>query len=161
MPRETLYARIDRRVDHMMQHTGFLDEVRQLLDNGHSPTLPAMSGVGYQELAAHLADELPLEESRPTHQIPHPRHRPTPIRLVPPPRPPHPLAQRHQQPSPNRPPPHPLLPPILTHPFPLLPSRRGAPCGRPPSPLAPAKAGAHPLPSYLFPLNYTPSFPRP
>ena len=62
MPRETLYAKIDRRVDEMMQH-GFLDEVRQLLDYGHTPTLPAMSGVGYQELAAHLADELPLEEA--------------------------------------------------------------------------------------------------
>ena len=62
MPRETLYARIDRRVDKMMKH-GFLDEVRRLLDAGHAPSLPAMSGVGYQELADHLSGELPLEEA--------------------------------------------------------------------------------------------------
>ena len=62
MPREDLYARIDRRVDQMMQH-GFLDEVRGLLDGGCTPSLPAMSGVGYQELAAHLSGELPLEEA--------------------------------------------------------------------------------------------------
>ena len=62
MPREDLYARIDRRVDKMMQH-GFLDEVRLLLDGGCDPALPAMSGVGYQELAAHLDGELSLEEA--------------------------------------------------------------------------------------------------
>ena len=62
MPREDLYARIDLRVDEMMQQ-GFLDEVRRLLDGGCDPTLPAMSGVGYQELAAHLSGELSLEET--------------------------------------------------------------------------------------------------
>ena len=62
MPRETLYARIDRRVDEMMQR-GFLDEVRRLLDKGHAPSLPAMSGVGYQELSNHLSGDLPLEEA--------------------------------------------------------------------------------------------------
>ena len=62
MPRESLYARIDRRVDIMMQQ-GFLDEVRDLLDSGYPPSLPAMSGVGYQELAAHLSGELSLEEA--------------------------------------------------------------------------------------------------
>ena len=62
MLREDLYARIDRRVDQMMQH-GFLEEVRDLLDSGCDPTLPAMSGVGYQELAAHLDGEISLEEA--------------------------------------------------------------------------------------------------
>ena len=60
--REQLYSRIDRRVDDMMQR-GFLDEVQRLLDRGYAPSLPAMSGVGYQELAAHLSGELPLEEA--------------------------------------------------------------------------------------------------
>lgn len=62
MPRETLYARIDRRVDDMMQR-GFLEEVQTLLDGGCDPSLPAMSGVGYQELASHLSGELTLEEA--------------------------------------------------------------------------------------------------
>ncbi len=62
MPREDLYARIDRRVDEMMQR-GFLEEVRRLLDNGYTPSLPSMSGVGYQELASHLSNELPLQDA--------------------------------------------------------------------------------------------------
>ena len=62
MPRETLYARMDRRVDEMMQR-GFLAEVQRLIDKGHNPSLPAMSGVGYQELADHLSGELTLEDA--------------------------------------------------------------------------------------------------
>ena len=62
MDRKRLYSRIDRRVDEMIK-CGFLEEVQRLLDQGYPPSLPAMSGVGYQELAAHLSDELPLEEA--------------------------------------------------------------------------------------------------
>ena len=62
MPRESLYARIDRRVDEMMQR-GFLEEVRGLINAGHPPSLPAMSGVGYQELVSHLSGDPPLDEA--------------------------------------------------------------------------------------------------
>ncbi len=62
MDREALYARIDSRVDHMLSN-GFLSEVRSLLDAGCTPSMPSMSGVGYQELAAHIAGELTLEEA--------------------------------------------------------------------------------------------------
>ena len=62
MNREQLYSRIDGRVDEMLKQ-GFLDEVRCLLDRGYPTSLPAMSGVGYQELAAHLSGELTLEEA--------------------------------------------------------------------------------------------------
>ena len=62
MDRPTLYAKIDHRVDEMMRR-GFLEEVQRLLDHNYTPSLPAMSGVGYQELASHLSDELPLEEA--------------------------------------------------------------------------------------------------
>lgn len=60
--REALYSRIDRRVDAMVTG-GWLDEVRKLLAAGYAPDLPAMSSMGYRELAQHLAGELPLEEA--------------------------------------------------------------------------------------------------
>lgn len=62
LERTDLYAQADQRVDAMMA-AGFVDEVRRLLDAGYSRTLPAMSGLGYRELAAHLLDNLPLDEA--------------------------------------------------------------------------------------------------
>jgi tRNA dimethylallyltransferase len=62
MTREVLYERADKRVDAMLA-AGFLDEVKKLLDKGYARNLPAMSGVGYLELAAHLQDGLPLDEA--------------------------------------------------------------------------------------------------
>ncbi|MBI5669295.1 MAG: tRNA (adenosine(37)-N6)-dimethylallyltransferase MiaA [Chloroflexi bacterium] len=62
LDRADLYDQADHRVDEMMAQ-GFLDEVRRLLDAGYSRTLPAMSGLGYRELAAHLLDGLPLDEA--------------------------------------------------------------------------------------------------
>lgn len=62
MERELLYDRADERVDQMMA-SGFLREVRDLLDMGYAPQLPAMSAVGYRELAAHLLEDVPLDES--------------------------------------------------------------------------------------------------
>ncbi len=52
-PRETLYQRIDYRVDLMMQ-AGFLAEVEQLLKAGLSPESTSMQGLGYRHLAAYL-----------------------------------------------------------------------------------------------------------
>lgn len=62
MPRELLYARIDARYDEMVA-AGWLEEVRWLLDNGYGRELPAMSSLGYRELAAHLAGELSFDEA--------------------------------------------------------------------------------------------------
>lgn len=62
LDRADLYAQADNRVDEMMAQ-GFLDEVRWLLEQGYSRTLPSMSGLGYRELAAHLLDGLPLDEA--------------------------------------------------------------------------------------------------
>mgnify|MGYP005868894917 CR=1 FL=1 len=42
---------------------GFIDEVRTLLDHGYDRRLPAMSAVGYREIAAHLLDGLPLGQA--------------------------------------------------------------------------------------------------
>ena len=61
--RERLYERIERRF-HAMMAAGFLDEVRQLLARKDlSPELPALRSVGYRQLWAHLAGEVPLEEA--------------------------------------------------------------------------------------------------
>jgi len=62
MERAALYARADARVDQMLA-AGFVAEVRMLLDRGYSRSLPAMSGIGYKELAAHLLDSVPLNEA--------------------------------------------------------------------------------------------------
>ncbi len=61
-PREAQYKRIDARVDAMME-TGFLDEVRRLVDRGYGCELPSMSGIGYRELCAHLRGEMTLEDA--------------------------------------------------------------------------------------------------
>jgi len=60
--REDLYIRIDDRVDTMMKR-GLVDEVKGLLDRGYSPALPAMSGLGYKQIAACLKGEMNLDEA--------------------------------------------------------------------------------------------------
>lgn len=59
--RTGLYARIDERVDEMME-SGHLEETQSLLKI-YSRDLPAMSGIGYREMADHLEKDLPLEEA--------------------------------------------------------------------------------------------------
>ncbi len=61
-PRPELYARIDRRIDAMLQ-AGWLEEVQRLLEQGYTPDLPAMSSIGYAELAAYLLGRLSFEEA--------------------------------------------------------------------------------------------------
>ena len=55
----TLYARIDQRVDAMMQ-AGLLAEVESLQAAGYGWELPAMSGIGYREFMPYFAGESPL-----------------------------------------------------------------------------------------------------
>lgn len=62
LERDVLYQRADARIDKMMER-GFLDEVRALLDKGYSRRLPAMSGLGYAQLADHLLDGKALEQA--------------------------------------------------------------------------------------------------
>lgn len=60
--RDQLYERADRRVDSMVER-GLVAEVRDLLARGYATTLPAMSGLGYRQMAAHLQQGLPLAEA--------------------------------------------------------------------------------------------------
>ena len=60
--RQELYRRIDSRVDEMIER-GLVDEVRQLIERGYDAALPAMSGIGYKQIALFLSRELPLEDA--------------------------------------------------------------------------------------------------
>ena len=60
--RETLYERIDRRVDRMMEE-GLEAEVRRLAVMGCSRQMVSMQGLGYKEILACLEGEYPLKEA--------------------------------------------------------------------------------------------------
>lgn len=60
--RERLYARIDARVDAMMEQ-GLLEEVRGLKEMGYTRDMVSMQGLGYKELLAYLEGECSLEEA--------------------------------------------------------------------------------------------------
>ncbi|MEO6043749.1 MAG: tRNA (adenosine(37)-N6)-dimethylallyltransferase MiaA [Tepidiformaceae bacterium] len=62
VPREELYARIDRRVEAMFAG-GLLQEVQTLLDAGVPAGVPAMSSIGYGESVRYLAGETTLPEA--------------------------------------------------------------------------------------------------
>ncbi|MCP3950856.1 MAG: tRNA (adenosine(37)-N6)-dimethylallyltransferase MiaA [Desulfobacterales bacterium] len=57
MDRETLYERINRRVDVMIEQ-GLEAEVRHLLDSGYAPELKAMQSLGYRHMAAYLGGQM-------------------------------------------------------------------------------------------------------
>jgi len=60
-PRDVLYARIDRRVDAMLE-VGLIDEVRRLMsDSERYPT--AAQAIGYKEIAAALMGRMSMEEA--------------------------------------------------------------------------------------------------
>ena len=53
LPRPLLHERIDNRVLEMVA-SGLVEEMEDLLAAGYSPDLPALSSLGYQEIAAYL-----------------------------------------------------------------------------------------------------------
>lgn len=62
MDRALLYARIEKRVDLMLE-AGLVQEVRSLLDSGISPDAQAMKAIGYKELVPYVRGECTLEEA--------------------------------------------------------------------------------------------------
>jgi tRNA dimethylallyltransferase len=60
--RPELYRRIDLRVDEMIKR-GMVEEVRQLIERGYDTGLPAMSGIGYKQIALFLNGELTLADA--------------------------------------------------------------------------------------------------
>lgn len=62
-PREELYQRVDERIDQMFSD-GFVDEVKGLLEQGYSPTLPSMSAIGYRECVGVVKNSMTLEQAK-------------------------------------------------------------------------------------------------
>jgi len=60
--RSDLYARIDARVDTMLER-GLADEVRSLLDSGLTREHTAMQAIGYKEFCAAFAGDCTFEEA--------------------------------------------------------------------------------------------------
>jgi tRNA dimethylallyltransferase len=60
MPRDQLYARIDARIERMLE-LGLQAEVRALLDAGYTWDAAAMSGLGYAQWRPYFAGETGLE----------------------------------------------------------------------------------------------------
>jgi len=61
-PRPWLHARINQRIDMMMEE-GWLEETRQLLASDPPPGRTARQALGYLELIRHLHGEIPLHEA--------------------------------------------------------------------------------------------------
>ena len=59
--RGTLYRRIEERIDWQLAH-GLIEETRQLLAQGYRRTSAAMKGLGYRQVAEHLAGECDAAE---------------------------------------------------------------------------------------------------
>jgi len=59
--KEVLYRRIEERIDWQLAH-GMVEETRALLDRGYGRSLGAMKGLGYRQVAAHLAGEYDYAE---------------------------------------------------------------------------------------------------
>lgn len=62
MDRETLYQRIDHRVDLMIEE-GLVQEVRDLMKKGLSREHQSMKAIGYKEIADYLEKRIPYEEA--------------------------------------------------------------------------------------------------
>jgi tRNA dimethylallyltransferase len=59
LPRSILYDRIAGRVDRMVE-SGWLEEVRGLIEHGLDPGLPAFQAIGYRQMVHHVRGEWPL-----------------------------------------------------------------------------------------------------
>ncbi len=70
--RKELYRRVDKRVDEMIER-GLVTEVEKLVDLGYDFNLPAMSSIGYRQIAVFLKGGMSLEDA--IQQIKYETHR--------------------------------------------------------------------------------------
>lgn len=61
MSRDTLYSRINSRVDMMLSH-GLLDEVQELIELGYE-SCQSMQAIGYKEIIPVIKNEMQLDEA--------------------------------------------------------------------------------------------------
>jgi tRNA dimethylallyltransferase len=73
MERETLYERINQRVDEMIA-AGFLEEVKRLLAMGYTADLKSMQSIGYRHMAEYLEGTSIWEECLRTLKRDHRRY---------------------------------------------------------------------------------------
>jgi len=59
--RDVLYRRIEERIDWQLAH-GLIEETKQLLAQGYRPDCAAMKGLGYRQVAEHLAGKYDAPE---------------------------------------------------------------------------------------------------
>ncbi len=59
--RDALYRRIEKRIDWQLAH-GLIEETKQLLAQGYQRASAAMKGLGYRQVAEHLAGEYDVAE---------------------------------------------------------------------------------------------------
>ncbi|HEY51449.1 MAG TPA: tRNA (adenosine(37)-N6)-dimethylallyltransferase MiaA [Dehalococcoidia bacterium] len=70
--RKELYRRVDKRVNEMIEQ-GLVAEVEKLVDLGYDFNLPAMSSIGYKQIAMFLRGEINLNDA--IQQIKYETHR--------------------------------------------------------------------------------------
>ena len=63
IPRDELDARIEQRADRQLE-SGWIDEVKNLLEQGYSPSLSSFRSIGYREIAAHIDGRMSFDEMR-------------------------------------------------------------------------------------------------
>jgi tRNA dimethylallyltransferase len=63
MPREIIYARVDRRIDWMLAN-GWIDECRHLLKLPRPLSSEALQALGYRTIFAHLRGEMDFQSMR-------------------------------------------------------------------------------------------------
>ncbi len=61
--RKTLYDRINRRVEHMLEE-GLVEEVKSILSRGYTGDENALQTVGYQEIINYVRGSITLEEAQ-------------------------------------------------------------------------------------------------
>ncbi len=62
LPRGTLYERINKRTDAMVE-AGLLDETKRLLEMGYSADLKPMKAIGYKHMVEHIKGITTLDEA--------------------------------------------------------------------------------------------------
>jgi tRNA dimethylallyltransferase len=60
--RETLYDRINKRVETMINN-GFVNEVKQVMEMGYSPELKSMQSIGYRHIVSFIEGRCPWDET--------------------------------------------------------------------------------------------------
>lgn len=61
-PREELYARVNRRVDVMVEN-GLVDEIKQLVEQGYGKDIQRLKSLGYREMLAFVEGDRPFDEA--------------------------------------------------------------------------------------------------